>query len=158
MGVLKCIMQNPELEEKIVDSCNERRSRCMLKLDGMNEYIILKGERLCSDQKICDCFVFIEEVGLEIVALVELKSRSVHASEIEEKLENSLKWAIDILDDCGVGVSDVKIGLIVLAKNWRTVEHKKTRALVIKIRGMKEGIITGKCGDSIEKLISRRLC
>ena len=154
MGVLECISQNSELEEKIVDSCVERRSRCKLKLDGMNEHIILKGESLCSDQKICDCFVLVEG-DLESVALVELKSRSVHASEVEEKFENSLERAIEILNDCGVSVKDMRIYLIVLAKNWRTTEHKIIRRSKIKIRGIEEGIITGKCNNSLRDIISR---
>jgi len=149
-------MQNPELEDKIVSSCTERGSKCKLKLGGMNEHIVLKGELLCSDQKICDCFVFAKEVDLGIVALVELKSRSVHASEIEEKLENSLERAIEILDDCGVSVKDVRIYLIVLAKNWSSnTEHKRIRRSAIKIRGIKEGIITGKCDNSLRDIISR---
>ena len=155
MGVLECVMQNPELEDKIVNSCTERGSKCKLKLDGMNKHIILKGERLCSDQKICDCFVFAKEVDLEIVALVELKSRSAHASEVEEKLANSLERAIEILDDCGVSVKDVRRSLIVLAKNWRTAEHKKIRRSAIKIRGIKEGIIAEKCDNSLRDIISR---
>jgi len=152
MSILECVMQNPELEEKIVNRCAEG-NRCKLKLDGMNEHIILKGERLCSNQKICDCFVFVEEVDLGIVALIELKSRSVHASEIEEKLENSLERAIEILNDCSVSVKDVRIYLIVLAKNWRTVEHRKIGRLTINIRGIKEGIITGKCDISLRDII-----
>jgi len=154
MGVLECVKQNPELEDKIVNHCAEG-NRCKLKLDGMNERIILKGECLCSNQKICDCFVFVEEVDLGIVALVELKSRSVHASEIEEKLENSLERAIEILDDCGVSVGDVRIYLIVLAKNWRSEEHRKIRRSSIKIRGIEEGIITGKCDNLLRDIISR---
>ncbi len=59
------------------------------KMQGLNNYVILKGELLRGVQgKICDCMIFFREASNVKVALVELKSsRPEIGSEEEEKFK-----------------------------------------------------------------------
>lgn len=77
--------------------CSE--SGCTLRLDGLSDHVVLKGEEICQDRKVCDCIIFV--VGSPVViGIVELKSRTVHSSEIVDKLTNGSEIALDVLEKC----------------------------------------------------------
>lgn len=40
----------------VIPSCCEQG--CTLKLQGLRNYVILKGEKITSTEKICDCLIF----------------------------------------------------------------------------------------------------
>jgi hypothetical protein len=126
---------------------------CRLKLNGLNNYVILKGEKMCIDRKICDCIIFTIEDYI-IVGIVELKSKTVHASEILEKLTNGLKIALDILKECNDNCILYEFYPIVLHKGINSSEYKIIVRNRIILKGKKYNIIPKKCGTSFSALIS----
>ena len=97
MAIINCIKNN--YTNAIISRCFEMG--CELKLDGFNEYVILKGEKIRRNMKISDCIIFIKDNF--IIAIIELKSRTIHASEIVSKLTNASKIALNILKECKGG-------------------------------------------------------
>ena len=136
----------------IISRCYEMG--CRLKLNGLNNYIILKGEKMCIDRKICDCIIFISENYIT-VGIVELKSKTVHASEIVEKLTNGLKIALNILNECNGNCILNEFYLIVLHKSIHISEYQKIIRSRIELEGKKYNIIPKKCGTSFSALISK---
>jgi len=151
MSVIDCI--NIECADEQIEHCSEKG--CKLKLDASYEHIILKGEKICSDRKICDCIIFVNQNDDLIVGIVELKSRSIHSSEIEEKLKNGSEIAVKILEKCPDLYNDSEFYHIVLAKGWRSSEHANMRNTKIRFRNKRYNIITKKCGDSLFEITSQ---
>jgi len=56
------------------------------------------GEKICNNRRICDCVIFTIEDEYVVIGIIELKSKTAHSSEIEEKLTNGLEIASDILE------------------------------------------------------------
>ena len=54
--------------EEMVTHCSERS--CKLKLVGLSDYVVLKGEKMRGDCKICDCLIFTENAD-GLIGLVE---------------------------------------------------------------------------------------
>jgi hypothetical protein len=114
----------------------------------------LKGERICRDRKICDCIVFTAEHSL-IIGIIELKSRTAHPKEIEEKLTNGSAISLDILERCADGIPKFEFYHLVLSKSWRTSEYVVIVNTRINVRGKKYYIIAGECGISFSQVIAR---
>lgn len=136
----------------LVNKCKE--SNCLLRLDGLNNYFILKGEKICSNYRVCDCIIFIIKNNLFIVGLVELKSKTIHADEIREKLINCSKIASDILGKIGYKQFNLKFIHIVLFKGGISKsEYKVLTKNRLKINGIKHNIVLKKCGVKFIDLI-----
>jgi|Deesub1362B_J571_1020462.scaffolds.fasta_scaffold00956_7 hypothetical protein len=150
MDFVDCISNN--FNNAIIKRCSE--SRCRLRLDGLNCYIILKGEKVCRNKKICDCIIFTEENNIHIIGVVELKSKTVHANKVKEKLEEGSKIALDVLKECVKMPNSLDFYHIVLAKRWSTSEFRMITSLKIWINGKRYDIIPKKCGTSLAELIS----
>ena len=134
----------------VIARCSERD--CKLKLDGLSNYVVLKGEKICRDHKICDCIIYIKKDHI-IICMVELKSKTVDSSEVEEKLTNGSVIALDILgryDEC----MKVKFYHLVLSKRWRTSEYRVLTSRKIIVRGKKYDIIPKRCGVSLSEVVS----
>lgn len=149
MVVINCIKNN--YPNAIIPRCYEMG--CHLRLNGLNNYVILKGERMCKDRKICDCIIFTSDNYI-IIGIVELKSKTVHSSEIIEKLTNGLKIALDILEECNDKCMMYEFYPIVLCKSWHTSEYRIIIKGKIKIKGKRYNIIPKKCGISFSTVIS----
>lgn len=146
MPVIDCIKDN--FTNAIIPRCSEMG--CMLKLNGLSNHIVLKGETICQNRRICDCIIFTEGI---IIGIVELKSRTVHSSEIEEKLTNGSEIALNILDECN---NDMKFEFyhLVLAKKWHSSEYKVITSRKIVVRGKRYHVIPKRCGISFSAIIS----
>lgn len=135
----------------VVSSCSERG--CTLRLDGLSNHVVLKGERTCKDRRICDCIIFTRDNCI-IIGIVELKSKTIHSSEIVEKLTNGSEMALNILEKC----SDISIEFefyhLVLCKRWHTSQYKVIISKKIIVRGKRYGIIPKRCGVSFSTVIS----
>jgi hypothetical protein len=126
---------------------------CHLRLNGLNNYVVLKGEKICKDRKICDCIIFTSDNYIT-VGIVELKSKTIHSSEIVEKLTNGLKTALDILEECNDDCMRYEFYHIVLCKRWRTAEYEVITHRKIQVKGKRYNIIPKKCGISFSNVIS----
>ena len=154
MSVIDCI--NIEFADKTIKRCSERGTGCKLKLDASYEHVILKGEKICNDRKICDCIIFVNQNDTIIVGIVELKSKHIDASAIEEQLTNGSKIALKILKKCPDTYSESNFYPIVLAKGWgRASKHAVMKNIKIQFGSKKRRIITKKCGDSFLEIISQ---
>ncbi len=150
MPVVDCIRSNHT--NAIIRRCSEKG--CSLKLDGLGNRIVLKGEIIYEDRKICDCIIFAGDNCI-IIGIVELKSKTIHSSEIREKLENGSEIALDILEKCSSNRVKFEFYHVVLSKGWRSAEHKIiSRRNKIKVRGKRYDIIPKRCGVSFSMIIS----
>ncbi|MHA1610160.1 MAG: hypothetical protein ACTSUJ_09220 [Candidatus Njordarchaeales archaeon] len=139
-------------DHAVIYYCKERG--CELKLTGLNEYIILKGEKLCQSEKVCDCIIFAQKLLEDVtIGLIELKSRTAHFQEIEEKLAGGARLALRILDEISIRRLNVGLYPIVLAKSWRIHEYQILINRRIKVGGKQYRIIPKKCGSSLLKIL-----
>ena len=147
MQVIDCIKDN--FTNAIIPRCSEMG--CMLKLNGLSNHVVLKGEIICQDRRICDCIIFTEGI---IIGIVELKSRTAHSSEIEEKLTNGSEIALNILDKCSNNDMKFEFYHLVLAKKWHSSEYKVITNRKIVVRGKRYHVIPKRCGISFSAIIS----
>jgi len=147
MSVVECIKNNFTNAKR--RGCSEKG--CTLKLNGLSNHVVLKGERICQNRRICDCIIFAEGI---IIGIVELKSKTAHSSEIEEKLANGSEIALNILDECSNNDIKFKFYHLVLAKRWDSSEYKMIIRKKIIVRGKKYPIIPKRCGISFSEIIS----
>jgi len=149
MSVIECIKSN--FINAIIARCSEMG--CRLKLDGLSNYVILKGERIYQDRRICDCIIFTRDDCI-IIGIVELKSKTAHSSEIEEKLTNGSLIALDILERCRDNRAKFEFYHLVLCKSWCSSEYMVIISRKIIVRGKKYEIIPKRCGVSFSEVIS----
>jgi hypothetical protein len=146
--LINCIRS--KFNDAAVPNCSERG--CDLKLGNFNDSVVLKGERICRDRKMCDCIIFAEK-GKIIIGIVELKSKSADPDEIEEKLINGSNVSLEILKACHEQTI-FDFYPIVLSESWRRSEYRIIKKINIRIMGRKCWIIPGKCGVSLSEIIS----
>jgi hypothetical protein len=146
MSFIECIRER--FGNSAIKHCKEKG--CNLNLENIRNHIILKGEKICRNRKICDCIIFIERNGKIIVVIVELKSRTVHVNEVVEKLQNALQVASEILNSCNSGNHKVEFILTILAKKWSSKESREYVLLIKKRKAI--------CGDKKNCRISRGSC
>lgn len=106
----------------------------------MENYIILKGERICKNRKICDHVILIGNSIIKIV-IVEFKSKNAKSSDIERKLYNCSIIALDIREKCIGGSPTWDFYHYVVVKSWRPPEYRKIVNTRLSIRGKKYNII-----------------
>lgn len=134
----------------VITQCAEQN--CKLDLHGLNDYIILKGEKICIDKKICDCLLFHAKEST-IIGTIELKSKTAYANEIIEKLKNGLEFAIKIMVECKCRSKNIKFIPVVLSRAWDSSEYKVLTNRKIEIQGKKRNIFPKRCGTSFLDLI-----
>jgi hypothetical protein len=130
-----------EYEYAIIPSCSEQG--CKLDLSGIRNKVILKGEKIRPTKKISDCLIFTEST---MIGIVELKGKTAHPTEVQEKLVNGSLAALEILEECFENSTGVVFCHIVLCKSWSVSEHQVISHRKLKIRGKKYYIITKRCG------------
>ena len=134
----------------IVKGCSE--SGCTLELADLGKHVVLKGEKIHADRKMCDCIIFVVNDSV-IIGIVELKSKTVHSSEVIKKLANSSEVALNVLEKCTDNHADSRLYHIVLCKRWKIVELKNMKK-GLKVRGKDHNIITKRCGVPFSTVIS----
>ena len=132
--------------------CSE--SSCTLRLDYLSDHIVLNGEVICEDRKMCDCIVFVVNSSVTI-GVVELKSRTIHTSEVLDKLTNSSEIALGIFEKYGSRRTKPIFLHILLHKGLDGTERRKLGKTRIKVRGKEYGIITKPCGSFFSTIISK---
>ena len=111
--------------------CQEKG--CRLFLPQTSDIVILKGEKLTelphqnNQPAVCDCFIFDGNDRIN-VALVELKSASLHEERIRRKFESSARIAKSILRGAGYS-APFNLALILLAKRYSSSQKKNYREL-----------------------------
>lgn len=148
MRLINCIENN--FTNAIIARCSERG--CGLRLNGLNKHVVLKGETLCKDRRICDCIIFTRDNCI-IIGIVELKSKTIHPSEIVEKLTNGSGIALDILEKCSDNHMKLEFYHLVLCKRWHSSEYRVIISKKIIVTGKRYDIIPKRCGSSFSKLI-----
>ena len=131
--------------------CSE--NRCTLGLAGLRERVILKGDNIHQDRRMCDCIVFMVDDSV-IVGIVELKGKTVHASEIIDKLANSSEVALKIIEKYAANHIRPEFYHLVLSLSQRGIELKKIKK-GIRVRGRKHEITSRRCGTSFSDVISK---
>ena len=102
----------------------------------------------------CDCIIFSMENDF-IIGLVELKSKTTHAGEISEKLNNASKIALDILGNFDESSFKIRFFPVLLSKGYKDTELRSMRKEKINFRGKKYDIICKRCGTSFSDIISK---
>ena len=120
-------------------------------MHGIEDFVILKGEKLSPKESICDCIIFDGKNDVA-VSLVELKGRTSHASSIATKLNNGGKMAKDILEQEGLRVGQVTVAI--LAKRFHRHDYKILRDSPVVIDGRKYGISARPCGTGLKNIRS----
>lgn len=131
-----------------------KESGCELRLRSLKNHIVLKGEKLCQGRRMSDCVIFVEGVCL-IIGIVELKSKTIHATEVLEKLTNTSDVALNVLGQCRPAASAQVFYHLVLAKRWRTSEYKVITRRRVMVSGKKYHVIPARCGTSFSAVISK---
>lgn len=132
--------------------CSE--SGCTLRLDGLRNRVVLKGEGICQDRKMCDCIVFVPN-GSVIIGIVELKGKTVHTSEVADKLTNSAEIALDIFEKYVDRRMKPRFRHLLLHRGLDGSERRKIERRRIKVGGKGYDIITKRCGVRFRDVISQ---
>ena len=127
-------------------------------MDRLPNRVILKGERLVQDRKICDCIIFAIYEGAKgnlIVSIVELKSKTIDVDSVVKKLTNGSQVALNILAKCRKDLKNTKFYHIVLSKGESPSKLKTLKRRKIHLYGKQYGIIHRSCGVSLWKIIQK---
>ncbi len=135
-------------KKAVMKKCEEQK--CTLKTNRLADCLILKGEKIHRKQKMADCIIFVRKNRI-IIGIAELKSRTVHAKEIREKLKNSAMSVLSILGE----KKDQTFYFLVLAKRWKSSETKVIQKTKLDIMGKKHLILTKKCGTDFSEILSK---
>ena len=88
------------------------------------------------------------------IGIVELKSKTTHASEIVEKLTNGSKIVLNLLKRCVDNHMKFEFYHIVLSKRWHISEYQVIKSKKITVNGKRYDIRLKKCGISFSEIIS----
>jgi len=149
MQIINCIKR--DFSNAIRKRCYERG--CLLNLKGLNIKVVLKGEEVCENIKICDCIIFTIR---NIIGIVELTKTLSDSKEIVEKLNNGTNIASKILENYNnIQQRNFEFYHIVLFnKCSHHSEIKVIRNSKIKVRGINHDIFPARCGYLLSRLIS----
>jgi len=131
--------------------CKERG--CELRLRGLKSHVVLRGETLCPDRRMPDCIVFVQGTPA-VIAVAELKSRTIDADEIAEKLRNGSEAALRIFEARSQSRGAPSLYHLVLCKGCPTSERKAIRDRRLLIGGRKYDIIVKRCGVSLSTAVA----
>ena len=134
--------------------CGCSESGCMLRLDGLRDRVVLKGEELCQDRKMCDCIIFIVDSSV-VIGVAELKSKTIRTSAVADKLANGSEIALDIFEKYAGRRMKLRIYHLLLHSGLDSSERRKIERKRIKVRGKGYDIITKPCGVHLSAVISQ---
>ena len=127
---------------------NCREQGCRLCLTGISNCVVLKGEAVVKDKKMCDCIV-IHAAHPPRTALVELKSGNVKHNQVAEKFSNALDL-VPRAEQVAFGSEKCRLSLLLLVKHR---QHRSFYALwrrqKFKIRGAPYTVRVLPCGTEL---------
>jgi len=144
----------PELEPAKRQRCRE--GKCSLLLEGIGDFLLLKGDVVRTDVKMCDCIIFLDSPSPTIV-LAELKGKTVHASEAQEKIQNAAAVAAEITAKCETFRSCSRLLALVLARKWTVSAQKVLGRLRVTFAGRRYRIHHARCGKALSCLLAKFL-
>ncbi|MBN1594099.1 MAG: hypothetical protein JW941_12720 [Candidatus Coatesbacteria bacterium] len=135
------------------EDCIERESKCKLVIDVNHPRVIMDGNKLAGDDyPVCDCLIFIEHSGLEVV-VAECKDKIRDAGHAINQLSNGWLEVEKMISKCDPCPKKLECYAIILTNHWnRKVDKTRARRAKIRMRG-KRSITLGKCGEKLSKLI-----
>ena len=126
--------------------CCERG--CRLVLGGITGCVVLKGEDVAGDRRICDCVIIHAAIPPRVV-LVELKSGGAKPGQIFEKFSN----AADLVTQMGRRLFDGEeydVGILLLVgRRRRKSLYKTCRAREFVVGGKKRAVQVLPCGTHL---------
>lgn len=134
----------------VVNTCSEMG--CELSCGGLTEFVVLKGELVASDRRMCDCLVFVAARPI-VIGVAELKSRVAHANEVMEKLCNGSTVAVNILRRYTQG-HDYRLCHVVLSRRWNVPEYRVITGRWIFVGGKRYPVLAKRCGFSLRDAIA----
>ena len=126
--------------------CCERG--CRLVLGGITDCVVLKGEDIVGDRRICDCVIIHAGIPLRVL-LVELKSGGAKPSQIFEKFSN----AADLVSQMGRRLFDGEeydVGILLLVgRRRRQSLYDTCRTREFVVGGKKHAVQVLPCGTHL---------
>ena len=105
--------------------------------------MILKGDSLDPDNKMCDCLMFRKDGS---ILIAELKHRVQHVGAVFEKFHRSVATSLSIASESGSKKNSVTL-VLVSSHYRRSLEHDRILAHLVKHAGIRYRIKIGHCGD-----------
>ena len=139
--------------DAVQERCEEHG--CSLGLEGLPERVVLKGELVPHQGRICDGLVFVavEERGVALAA-VELKSGSYYPEEVLEQLQNGATAGSGIASEQQVTISRF-LAVLLHRRGSRgsTAEFRHLRRAEIEFGGRKQRVTIEQCGACLSELV-----
>lgn len=129
-------------EPSVVKRCEDQG--CRLRLDGLPDRLVIKGDSLGFARRMPDCVIFAQLSGVLLVAVVELKSKTTHAREVTEKLTNGIRFALELLADGGR--PQHVLYALVLSKSSKSSEYRTLTAKPLRVAGCAYRVLPKRCG------------
>ncbi len=131
-----------------------REGKCSLGLDGIGEFVMLKGELVRPNKTMCDCIIFLGVLP-PMVVLAELKAKTVHAREVGRKLRNAASAVADILSECPSFGARPRLLSLTLAKRWTISELKVLERESLTFAAQSHRIHHDRCGVRLSDIMDR---
>lgn len=132
--------------------CSE--NNCCLRMRGLSNFVILKGESVLPDTKVCDCIIF-HDVSIPHLIIVELKRGHVHPSEIKEKFTNTLNW-ISYTEKQLCSLDDYRVVLLLLhGRGISKSDNASLRAHTFRFKGKRHSLQIMSCHVQLADLYER---
>ncbi len=133
-----------------------REGKCSLRLKEVGDFLLVKGDLLRSDVKMCDCIIFLQTPAPTLV-LAELKAKTVHAREVGEKMRNAVDTLADLIARCPSFRACSRFLALALAKRWTRSERKMLEQEQVSFAGKEHDIRHVRCGARLSELLQRFL-
>jgi hypothetical protein len=140
-------------EEAHVDRCEEQG--CRLVLDDIGRHCVLKGEKLGTTGKVCDCLVFTAHGAGCLLAAVELKSKTVDAKDVREQLANGAALALSIAKE--TEAPNPWLLLLVLSERIQPSEFRTLTSKPVMVNGQKRFVRRERCGKHLKDILKAAL-
>src|SRR5438034_1533461 len=132
------------------DHCEE--PHCTFDLRGFDAHVILKGEELVQGERASDYVIFVQ-AERDIVMVLEMKGRTMDASEVREKLLNSTRVAIEIAGHYPQARIDLDLIHLVLSRRIDASEYRSIVGRPLAAGGRKFSILAKRCGTSLYDIL-----
>ena len=154
MSLVRCIRDN--YSSLVRRSCQEKGTGNEIKPGKCKNSVVIKWDeyKLAPGSK-CDCIIFAEEDGKIILGVIEMKSKTVHVSDVLKQLQACAKAAEDMVLECQGNPQAIEIFPIVTSKKIDRLDKKTLGNNKILFHGKRREIITQKYGLAFMKIVSK---
>jgi hypothetical protein len=139
-----------KLKVTIVEKCCE--NDCKFIINSDIKPIILKGEKIFKQKKICDYIIFIDGDIIKF-CLAELKSKTSHPSDIEAQLQNGADVIQNILNIINITCLPQNFYPLVLHKGMNNNAWRLLVKIKINVAGRKVPIDIQRCGAKLKSVL-----